>query len=95
MKDVSVSVFNLSITDSLYPIHKKKTVFLEEVNASISVLNLWNEEIRINGASAKGGEINLFVQEDGYTNNYVFKPIKKEIKEKRKKKKWRGMAEVP
>ncbi|MCF6306482.1 MAG: AsmA-like C-terminal region-containing protein [Flavobacteriaceae bacterium] len=63
--------------DSLYINHQRKTVFLEEVSTSISIIDAFNEEIKITAISAKKGHINIFVDDDHYTNAYVFEANKK------------------
>ena len=77
---VKINIFNLSIVDSLYAQHKRKTIFIEEVSASLSVIDVLNEEVKIKSVSAKKGYINIYVDEDHFSNSYVFKtkPSKKE-----------------
>ncbi len=70
---ININIFNLSIVDSLYAQHKRKTVFLEEVSASLSVIDVLNEEVKIKSISTKKGQINVFVDEDHFSNSYVFK----------------------
>ncbi len=59
--------------DSLYVQHKRKTVFLEEVSASLSVIDVLKEEVKIKSISAKKGQVNIYVDEDHFSNSYVFK----------------------
>ena len=60
--------------------HKRKTVFIEEISISLSVIDILNEEVKIKSVSVKKGHINIYVDEDHFSNSYVFKikPTKKE-----------------
>ncbi len=82
--DLALTVHNFTLTDSLYEKHHKKTVFIKRVHASASVLDLWEEKLKINEVDIQEGEVNLFVDTDHYTNTYVFKPRPKEKKQKGK-----------
>ncbi len=75
--NIEVKIFNLKMIDSLYINHQRETVFLEEVSASISIIDALNEEIKITAISAKKGHINIFVDDDHYTNTYVFEANRK------------------
>lgn len=75
--NIEVKIFNLKMIDSLYENHKRETIFLEEVSTSISIIDAFNEEIKITAISAKKGLINIFVDDDHYTNTYVFGANKK------------------
>jgi len=78
---VKIKIYNLTLIDSLYHQHKRKTVFLEEVSASLSIIDVLNEEVKIKSVSAKKGHINIFVDEDHYSNFSVFS-VKQDNKEK-------------
>ena len=69
---IEIQFFNLALVDSLYSQHKRKTVFLQEVIADISIIDMLSNEIKIKSISAKKGQINIFEDEDLYTNLYVF-----------------------
>jgi hypothetical protein len=79
--NIEVKIYNLKMIDSLYENHKRETVFLAEVSTSISIIDALNEEIKITAISAKKGHINIFVDDDHYTNTYVFKANKKKTPE--------------
>ena len=69
---IRIKIYNLTLADSLYSEHKRKSVFLEEVSASLSVIDILNEEVKIKSVSAKKGHINIFIDEDQFSNIYVF-----------------------
>ncbi len=79
---LSATIHNFSLVDSLYKNHNKKTVSIKEINASASVIDLWNETIKVNSVDIMQGEVNIFIDTDHYTNTYVFKPKKKSQKKK-------------
>ena len=72
LPNIEIQIFNFALVDSLYSQHKRKTVFIQEINASISIIDILNNEIKIKSVSAKKGQINIFVDENHYTNTYVF-----------------------
>ncbi len=58
--------------DSLYPTHHRESVYLEEVSASISIIDALDEKLKITSVSTKKGHITIFVDENQYANTYVF-----------------------
>ncbi len=82
--DLSISIYNVRLRDSLYTTYKKDGVFMEEIHASASVIDLWNEELKINEVELKNGQVNLFVDSTHYTNTYIFKTQKKQSKNNKK-----------
>ncbi|MFK5982755.1 MAG: AsmA-like C-terminal region-containing protein [Flavobacteriaceae bacterium] len=72
LSNIEIKIFNLKLVDSLYENHKRETLFLREVSASVSVIDVLNEEVKIKGISAKNGHITVFVDDNHYTNTYVF-----------------------
>jgi len=71
--NINIKIYNLKLIDSLYKIHQRETVFMEEVSTTISIIDAFNEELKITDISAKKGSISIFVDDDHYTNTYVFK----------------------
>lgn len=82
LPNINFQIHNLKLVDSLYAQHKRKTVFLENISASISIIDMLRNEIKINSVSAKKGQINIFTDKNHYTNTYVFRS---EITKKDKK----------
>jgi len=72
LPNIEIQIFNLTLVDSLFSQHKRKTVFLKEVSADISIIDMLNNEIKLKSISAKKGQINIFTDKDHYTNTYVF-----------------------
>lgn len=70
--NIEIKIFNLKMIDSLYKNHKRETVFLEEVSTLISIIDVFSEEIKITAISARKGYVNIFVDENHYSNTYVF-----------------------
>ncbi|MCF6223724.1 MAG: hypothetical protein L3J34_08355 [Flavobacteriaceae bacterium] len=72
LSSIEIQILNLSLLDSLYSQHHRKTAFFQEVNATISLVDILNNKIKIKSVSVKKGQLNIFVDEDHYTNTYVF-----------------------
>ena len=77
---IDVTIFNLSINDTLYEKHKINALFLNEFSASLSVVDIWNETIEIKSIKAKRGHVSIFTNEDQYSNAYVFEAKSKKSK---------------
>ncbi len=77
---IEVTIFNLSINDSLYEKHKINSLFLNEFSASLSVVDIWNETLEIKSITAKRGHVSIFTNEDQYSNAYVFEAKSKKSK---------------
>lgn len=72
LSSIEIQIFNLSLLDSLYSQHNRKTAFFQEINATISLIDIINKRIKIKSISVKKGQFNIFVDENHYTNGYVF-----------------------
>ncbi len=72
LSNIEIQIYNLELVDSLYSQHKRKTVYLQEVSATISIIDVLKNEIKIKSISAKKGQVNIFVDRNYYTNTYVF-----------------------
>ena len=70
--NIEVKLYDLKMVDSLFQDHKRETIFLQEVSTSVSIIDAFKEELKITAVSAEKGHINIFVDEDHYTNTYVF-----------------------
>ena len=79
--NIEIKIYNLKLIDSLYNSHHRETVFLKEVSTSVSVIDALNEEVKIKSISAKKGHITIFVDENHYTNTYVFEENSNKKKE--------------
>ncbi len=69
----SLNLKNVSISDSLYPKHRKLLLNAEDFTISVNVVALLRGAIVIRKINISNGEINLFTDAAGYSNGNVFK----------------------
>ena len=69
----SLNLKNVTIRDTLYKIHKKSLLQAEDLDISVNMLALLHGNIEIKKISITNGEVNLFTDENGYSNGSVFK----------------------
>lgn len=78
----SISLDNVSLTDSLYAQHKLPTLQVEKINAALDLKSLLKKEIKIDNLNLENGQFNLFKLKNSYTNNYLLSPKKSKVTDK-------------
>jgi hypothetical protein len=80
--NISVRLKGVTLSDSLYPVHKKKLLDLQSVYVKINVLSLLTRNPKVMKVTIADGSVNLFTDQNGYSNTYLFK--KKQTAQKKK-----------
>ena len=73
---IAVEVNNISITDTLFPIHKHTFFAAEYLFVNLSIVNLIRGKSPLNGIKIKQGSIFLFTDSTGYSNSYLLQSKK-------------------
>jgi hypothetical protein len=71
--NISIRLKGVTLSDSLYPIHKKRLIDLQSVYVKINVLSLLTRNPEVMKVTIADGSINLFVDKNGYSNTYLLK----------------------
>lgn len=71
---ISVELENVSISDTLFNVHKHPFFKAENVYASISVINVIRKQNPLNGIRIDKGQIYIYTDTSGYTNSYLLSP---------------------
>lgn len=70
---ISVLVKNLIVTDSMYANHKHPFLKAGKVYAILSIPKLISKKQPLNGLSVEDGQLYLFTDPNGYSNDYLIK----------------------
>lgn len=73
---VSVLLHDVSITDTLYQLHKHPFLTAREVYAQLSVNQLIKKKSPLKGIRINDGGLYLYTDSTGYTNSYLLQPKK-------------------
>lgn len=73
---VSLLLKNVSITDTMYSIHKQPLLTAENIYLILSVTNIISSDNPLTGIRIDNGKIYVFTDTTGYTNEYLFSPKK-------------------
>ncbi len=76
---ISVSLQNISLTDSLYPIHKHAIFEAKQVFATVNILKLLTKKQPLSGIKIVSGKVYLYTDTSGYTNTYLLKGKQKPL----------------
>lgn len=71
--NVSITLKEVSLQDSLYGQHKRALLAIKEVYVKVNTAALLRKEVDIKEVILKDGNINLYTDSTGYTNTYLFK----------------------
>lgn len=80
---ISVSLSNVSLRDSLYPVHKHELLKAENLDVSLNVFSLIKGAPQINNVTIDNGAVYLFIDSTGYSNAHMFQ--RKEDKDHNKR----------
>jgi hypothetical protein len=83
--NISIRMDGISLQDSLYEQHHQKLIDLKHAYVRLNVFSLLTGKTRISKIIADEGTFHIFIDKNGYSNNYLLKP--KELKVKNKKSK--------
>lgn len=73
---VSVSLKNVVLRDSLYPVHKHTFLKAGSVGISINALSLLRGVVQVGKITLNDATVDIFTAENGYANTTVFKKSK-------------------
>ena len=85
---MSMTVKNILLVDSLYSIHKYKTLAAEEVQLVVSFQKLIKKKIQFKSIIIKNGEFNLITDSTGYSNGHVFISKSRKNQKSNSKENW-------
>lgn len=71
--NISVRLKGVSLSDSLYPSHKKNLIDLQSVYVKLNVLSLLTKHPEVMKVTIADGSIYLFTDKNGYSNTYLLK----------------------
>jgi hypothetical protein len=71
--NISVRLKGVTLSDSMYSVHKKNLIDLQSVYVKINVLSLFTRNPEVMKVTIADGSIYLFVTKDGYSNSYLLK----------------------
>ena len=74
--NVSVLLHDVSIQDSMYGQHHHALFRAESVFARLSIFNMIKRESPLSGLTIEKGQVYLYTDTTGYTNDYLFKQKK-------------------
>lgn len=80
--NISVRLKGVTLSDSLYPVHKKNLIDFQSVYVKINALSLLTKKPKVMKITVADGSVNLFVDKNGYSNTYLLK--KKQTAPKKK-----------
>ncbi|HTO15018.1 MAG TPA: AsmA-like C-terminal region-containing protein [Edaphocola sp.] len=78
---INFRIDDFSLTDSLYPIHKKELLFVEHIYIRLNLFSLLNGPPKVSKIIIENSRFNSFIDSSGYSNSYPLKPKKKNQKE--------------
>lgn len=82
--NVSVTLKDVSLKDSLFNIHKRPLLNVQEVYVKVNTFAILRSKVDIRQVFLKNGSIHLFTDSTGYSNSYLFEsksPAKKNAKQ--------------
>lgn len=71
--NIAIRLKGVTLSDSLYKVHKKNLVDLQSVYVKFNVLSLLTKNPKIAKVTIADGSIYLFTSKSGYSNVYLFK----------------------
>lgn len=71
--NISVRLKDVTLSDSLYNVHKRNLVELQSVYVKINILSLLTKSPEVMKVTIADGSVNLFVDKNGYSNTYLLK----------------------
>lgn len=71
--NISVRLKGVTLSDSMYPVHKKNLIELKSVYVKLNVLSLITKHPEVMKVTIADGSIYLFADKNGYSNTYLFK----------------------
>lgn len=84
--DVAVELADVSLKDSLYEVHHRNTFQFEQVYVKFNLFSLLGGHPHIEKITLTNGQINLFTDSSGYSNDYLLKKNQTAKKKSSKKK---------
>lgn len=72
--NISVSIKDILLTDSLYPTHKRPLIKASELDVTLNVFRVIAGKQAVSGVFMKNGVIDIFTDSVGYTNKYILAP---------------------
>lgn len=71
--NISVRLKGVTLSDSLYTVHKKNLLEMQSVYIKINVLSLFTKSPEVMKVTVADGSLYLFTDKNGYSNTYLFK----------------------
>lgn len=71
--NISVTLKNVSLKDSLYPVHKHALLNVQEVFVKVNSFALLRKRVDIRQVSLKDGSIYMYTDSTGFSNTYLLK----------------------
>jgi len=84
--NISVRLEGVTLSDSLYPVHKRNMLDLASVYIKINALSLITRHPEVMKVTIADGAVNLFTDPNGYSNTYLLKKKKPAAAKKKKGK---------
>lgn len=81
--NISVRLKGVTLSDSMYSVHKKNLIELKSVYVKLNVLSLLTKKPKVMKVTIADGSVYLFVDVNGYSNTYLLKGKKKPEKKKK------------
>lgn len=72
--NVSVTLIDVSLKDSLFAVHQRPLLKVEEVYVKVNTFAIIRKKVDIRQVFLKNGSIHLFTDSTGYSNKYLFQP---------------------
>jgi len=83
--EATITLNNVWVKDSLFDQHQQALLQVEKLHGAFSILDIWAKEVEINEVQLENGVINIFTQQNGYSN--VKNLLKKQLNPTLKKEK--------
>ena len=74
---IAVSLHNVSLEDSLYPLHKHRLLQASDVDISVDIFSILKGSAQVKNVNIVDGNIYLFTDSTGYANTDMFRKKKK------------------
>lgn len=85
--NMAIRLDGLSLVDSMYEQHHRKLLDLKHAYVRINMFSLVFGNPKVSKIILSEGLLHLFIDENGYSNNYLLRPGKKKVNKTEQKKK--------
>lgn len=88
----TISIHDVRVVDSLIQQHQEPLLKVEKIHAAFSIIDIWSKKLTLDEITLEKGKIQIFTDENGYSNikNLLKKQLAPTLK-KPQKKNWKSI----